>query len=212
MYVRELDGQELTFQVSGKLWMRSLIMYDAETRSEWSHLLGRAMAGQLKGKKLKPLITDMVTWSVWKKQHPDTTVLNMSRTDRNYTKDFYLKPSRFLFGFHVSDKHFALPMPLMMDHPVFAFEAADTQLVATFEKEGAVTHLFESNLEGQTLTFEHLDNSIMKDRETESRWEMLSGKCIDGKLKGKMLQQRVGIMSFRKAWENFHPDSIDIQP
>ncbi len=212
MYVREIDDQTLTFQVSGKLWMRSLVMFDAETKSEWSHLLGRAMAGKLKGRKLKPLITDMVTWSVWKKQHPDTTVLNMSRTDRNYTREFYLKPSRFLFGFHIGDKHFALPMPVMMEHPVFAFEAANTELVATFDKVGAVTHVFESKLEGQSLSFERVSDAIMKDQETNSRWELLSGRCIEGTLKGKMLKQRIGIMSFRKAWQNFHPDSTDIRP
>ena len=48
MYVRQVNDLTLTFRVSGKLWNRSLIMSDVETRTEWSHLLGRAMAGKLK--------------------------------------------------------------------------------------------------------------------------------------------------------------------
>ena len=40
MYAREAKGQTLTFQVSGMLWKRSLVMRDIETGSLWSHLLG----------------------------------------------------------------------------------------------------------------------------------------------------------------------------
>ena len=29
------------------LWNRSLVMYDVETRSHWSHILGEAMQGEL---------------------------------------------------------------------------------------------------------------------------------------------------------------------
>ena len=75
--------------------MRSLVMSDVETRTEWSHLLGRGMAGKLKGKVLKPLITDMLTWAAWKEEFPATTVLNMSNKRDNYTRDFYADPSKW---------------------------------------------------------------------------------------------------------------------
>ena len=68
------------------LWNRSLIMQDLETKSLWSHLLGQAMSGQIKGAQLQQLPGDMVTWEAWRREHPDTTVLNMSRTHRAYTK------------------------------------------------------------------------------------------------------------------------------
>ena len=130
MYVRELDERTLTFQVSGKLWMRSLVMMDVETKTEWAHLLGEGMTGQLKGKTLKPLITDMVTWDAWKAQHPDTTVLNMSRTSRNYVREFYRDPARFVFGFEFDGRTWALPMQDMKEHPVHQFEIAGTALLA----------------------------------------------------------------------------------
>ena len=96
MYVREVDGQELTLRVSGKLWMRSLVMSDVETKTEWSHLLGRGMKGQLKGKQLKAIVADMVTWSAWREEFPDTTVLDMRNTSRNYTRDFYRNGKEFV--------------------------------------------------------------------------------------------------------------------
>ena len=56
VYASEVGGKKLTFQVSGKLWNRSLVMRDLETGSLWSHILGECMEGELMGKKLE-LIT-----------------------------------------------------------------------------------------------------------------------------------------------------------
>ena len=190
--------------------MRSLVMSDVETKTEWSHLLGKAMAGKLKGRKLQPIITDMVTWSVWKKQHPDTTVLNMSRTTREYSSLFYRNPDRFVFGFEVDGQAYALPMTDMKANPVHQFSLRKTPLLATFDGKGAVTHLFERQVDGRVLNFEQLNDLMMTDQQTASHWNRLDGNCIKGELRGKMLKQRVGIMSFRKAWQNFHPDSQDV--
>ncbi|MCP4507451.1 MAG: DUF3179 domain-containing protein, partial [Fuerstiella sp.] len=55
-----------------------------------------------------------------------------------------------------------------------------------------------------------VDDQIMTDRQTASRWQKLNGNCIEGELQGQVLKQRVGIMSFRKAWQNFHPDSQNV--
>ena len=64
----------------------------------WSHLLGRCVEGELKDTRLVTLPGDMVTWEAWRDEHPETTVLNMSRTNQNYTRDFYEKPELFLIG------------------------------------------------------------------------------------------------------------------
>ncbi|MCP4885719.1 MAG: DUF3179 domain-containing protein [Planctomycetaceae bacterium] len=79
MYVRELEQQTLTLRVSVKLWMRSLVTSDLETGTAWSHLLGRGMSGQLEGKVLKPLFSDMLTWSAWRERFPSSKVLELPR-------------------------------------------------------------------------------------------------------------------------------------
>jgi hypothetical protein len=190
--------------------MRSLVMSDVETRTEWSHLLGRGMAGKLKGKVLKPLITDMVTWGAWKEEFPATTVLNMSNQKRHYTRDFYADPSKFVFGFEVNGKALALPMAELSRRPVYAFRVGDTSLLATFDKKGVATRLFETTIDDQHLDFVQVDDRMMKDTQTQSRWKISSGEATDGAMAGKRLKQRVGIMSFRRAWQNFHPDSSDV--
>lgn len=211
MYVRQIDEQTLTLQVSGKLWMRSLVMSDAETGTEWAHLLGRGMAGQLQGRKLKPLITDMVTWQAWKQQHPETTVLNMAPVTPRFTRRYYRSPQKFVFGFEVDGRAMALPMTQMLKHPVHHFEIEGRPLLATFDKQGAGTHLFEARLKDRALSFRSVDELTMRDEQTDSRWSVRDGTCIEGPLKGEALVQRVGIMSFRQAWQNFHPESVDVK-
>ena len=55
MYARSTPERIVTLAVSGKLWNHSLVMVDQETGSLWSHLLGRAMSGPMKGTNLKTL-------------------------------------------------------------------------------------------------------------------------------------------------------------
>lgn len=191
--------------------MRSLVMSDVETKTEWSHLLGRGMKGELKGKVLQPVVTDMVTWAAWREDFPETTVLDMSNTSRNYTSEFYRDPDRFVFGFQVDGKNWALPLTQMMQKPVHSFRVGDLSLLAAFDNEGVATRLFEAKAGDQELDFVQLDDETMQDRQTESRWSISRGKASAGPLSGTELKQRVGIMSFRKAWQNFHPKSVDIQ-
>ncbi len=191
--------------------MRSLVMSDVETDTEWAHLLGRAMAGKLKGKVLKPLITDMVTWKVWREQFPKTTVLKMPATSRQFTRDFYRDRSQFVFGFAMGSESFALPMEKMFDHPLHAFKLGDVSLVATFDRDGTATHLFDAKLDDQVLDFVLAETGTMKDRQTGSLWKTTTGEAVNGPMKGKLLRQRIGIMSFRKAWQNFHPESSDVE-
>lgn len=75
VYDRRVDGRTLTFGVSGKLYRNSLIMYDRETDSLWSHLLGAAVVGRMKGSRLETIASTFTQWADWRRTHPDTLVL-----------------------------------------------------------------------------------------------------------------------------------------
>lgn len=77
MYAREINGQTLTFGVSGLLWRENLVMYDDETNSWWAQASGKAIDGKLKGVTLKMYPgASMMTWKEWRAQHPNTVVLS----------------------------------------------------------------------------------------------------------------------------------------
>jgi len=191
--------------------MRSLVMRDLETGSEWAHLLGKAMAGKLKGRELKPLITDMVTWQRWQDAHPKTTVLDMRRKTFDYLSDFYRDRANFVLGFMNDGQAWALPMNTISKRTVGQFQLDGEPFVATFDAAGVAIFLFSSRLGEETLKFERIDTRFMRDLSTGSRWSIATGRAVVGPHKGKRLEQQIGIMSYRKAWSNFHPESKDVK-
>ena len=89
MYSRVVDGETLTFGVSGKLWKNALVMYDRQTKSLWSHLTGECLEGAYKGKKLRMLsAVPIVKWGVWRTAHPQTKVLTLGGRE-DHRRDNY---------------------------------------------------------------------------------------------------------------------------
>jgi len=206
VYATNVDEQKLTFCVSGQLWNRSLVMLDLETKSLWSHLLGRGMQGQHKGTLLKVLPSDITTWSVWKNEHPGTTVLNLRRSSRQFVKDFYKEPRQFVVGFVGNFAMHHVAMDQLLKRPIANIDANGLPLLVVFDPEGTATRVFRRKLGGRLLTFSADLKAILKDDQTGSVWNR-SGVAIEGTLKGKSLEQQISIPSFRRAWQNFHPES-----
>jgi hypothetical protein len=96
VFDRRVDNQMLTFQVSGMLWNRTLVMYDSETKSLWSLLLEKGVRGPMTGRKLTTLPSELTTWKKWKSLHPETTVLNMSHMQDRFVREFYDEPHPFV--------------------------------------------------------------------------------------------------------------------
>ncbi len=80
VFSRRVNGKDLTFGVSGKLYQNNLIMYDHQTESLWSQLLGQAVAGSSRGERLSLLTAVQTTWEDWRTEHPDTQVLSKPKT------------------------------------------------------------------------------------------------------------------------------------
>ena len=76
-YDRELgDGTVLDFGTSGSLYQSSLVMYDRQTESLWTHFDGRAVVGHLTGERLALLPMVTVAWQDFLKENPEALVLS----------------------------------------------------------------------------------------------------------------------------------------
>ena len=64
-------GEPLTFGTTGSLVNSNLIMYDRETGSEWSQILGRSIAGRMRGEPLQEIPLVWTTWRHWKERGTD---------------------------------------------------------------------------------------------------------------------------------------------
>jgi len=192
------------------LWNRSLVMIDQETRSLWSHILGEAMQGELKGIQLEMLPAEMVTWEAWRRQHPQTTVLNLRRTDKAYTADFYRNPAQFVFGWTSGAQSYSVSFDVLLEHPVLNLEIDGRPVVVTFDAESTAAHLFSRRIEDREFYFVSAEENLMRDEQTVSTWNQNTGLALEGPLNGKSLEHQPGIVSYTAAWQVFHPDSKTI--
>jgi len=85
-----IDGRVLSFGVSGLLYNSDVLLYDRQTQSLWSQLLGQAISGPMKGQFLKMLPLTHTTWSDWRARHSATVVLSPDTAQpRSYARDPY---------------------------------------------------------------------------------------------------------------------------
>lgn len=99
VFGRSIDGQTLTFGVSGLLRKSNLIMWDHETESWWQQSEAQAIVGEMAGTRLEVMATQVVSYRDFKKAFPDGRVLRGPRGDFYYNPyDGYDTSSRpFLF-------------------------------------------------------------------------------------------------------------------
>lgn len=183
-------------------------MKDLETGTLWSHILGEAMDGELKGVKLEMLPSAMTSWEDWRSEHPQTTVLSLSRTADRFVPEFQKNPGKFVLGVGGIGEKVAFAFEDLAKQKVINDALGSSLLVATFDPETTEAHCFERVLDGRALVFESGEDARrMRDRLTRSVWHCESGVCLSGVLKGRQLREIPSMVSFRRAWFGFHPES-----
>jgi hypothetical protein len=227
VYGREVEDKEFTFGVSGKLIRNVLVMYDRETNSYWSQLLGEAVDGEMVGAKLTFLPSWFMTWEEWKKLHPDTVAMdkNGRRGSRDTYDSYYASDSagvigrsnsddrlgtkEFVIGVELEDASVAYPFSVLSREPLINDSVAGKDLLVAFDRQGGAGVVFARTVDGRSLTFsQNEDQATITDIETGSTWDKMIGKAVSGQLKGTELERVKSVASFWFGWVDFHPDTI----
>lgn len=228
MYAREVDGRELSFGVSGKLIRNVLVMYDRETESLWSQLIGEAVEGPLVGTKLEFLPSWMMTWEQWVAEHPETLALEKGYYGSRdpYENGYYdsastgvigetftderLYAKEFVLGVELAEQAVAYPFSVLNEAPVLNDVVGETAVLVFFEADSASGAVFGRTLaDGRVLTFMGSDEAfVVVDEQTGSRWDMISGTVVAGELAGTALERVKSTAVFWFGWKDFHPDTI----
>ena len=129
-------GDRAVFGVSGLLYNSDVLLYDHQTESLWSQILGKAVTGPAAGEVLEQVAAVHGSWSSWRARHPDTLVLSRDtgyrginyasspyagyeRTSRLYfpvsARDKRLKPKAWVLGVSVAGNHKAYPLALLAE-------------------------------------------------------------------------------------------------
>ncbi len=225
VFERIIDGKEVEFGTSGKLYNSNLVMYDRLTDSYWSQALGMAIKGELSGYELNLIPFDVITWGDWKTLHPNTLVLT---TDtgyiRSYATDPYgsyyteprilfpvehsddrMSPKEIILGFNQDGTYKSYKQNDIESNVVINDIIGDTPVMLTslFSQN---SRAFERILDDQILNFEYVDGKIL-DSQTNSEWNY-DGLAISGKYEGSQLDRMPINPGFWFAWVAFHPDTL----
>jgi len=207
VYARPLhEGKPLTFAVSGMLWKSSLIMFDRETRSLWSHITGKAVAGPLKGMRLTPVPAVHTTWGLWRANYPDTVVLEKARWSRRSPHPF--EPDHVL-GLVLEGEVVGFPFPELKQAPLAHPAVAGEPLLVVYIEPAATAVAFRREVSGRVLSFHRLARKgevwQMEDRETGSAWNALTGEALAGPLAGAGLAPVPATQAYLSNWRELYP-------
>ncbi len=226
MYDREIDGKEYTFGVSGKLIRNVLVMYDRQTESYWSQLLGEAVAGELVGTKLEFVPSWMMTWGEWQARHPNSIALDKQgrRGSRDSYNSYYrsnsagvigetipdsrLPTKQFVAGVELDNAVIAYPYSFLSETPLVNDQVGEEAILVTFDPDTAVSLVFSRVVGEQTLTFSVGKNDTLIDNETNSTWDTFTGEATAGKLTGEKLTRVKSTPSFWFGWKDIHPNTL----
>jgi hypothetical protein len=225
VFERVIDGNEVEFGTSGKLYNSNLLMYDRLTESYWSQALGMAVKGELSGHQLNLIPFDVITWGDWKTLHPDTKVLSTDTGHiRSYATDPYgsyyteprimfpveynddrLSPKEIILGFHENEIYKAYKQNDIESKILINDFIDDTpvMLVSLFSEN---SRAFERHIDGEIFDFVYKDGKIF-DSQTNSEWNY-DGLSISGENKGKQLIRMETEPGFWFAWVAFHPETL----
>jgi len=210
VYASKVNGRRLTFVVSGMLWGRSLVMMDKETGSLWSHILGKAMSGPLKGTRLEVIPSQIMAWGAWKKNHPDTTVVMLRPSARSgsFSSRMYARHGRekFCVGLVQQGQAYHWRFDQLRRQPVVNDTAGGEPILVVFDDASGSADIYSRQIGDQTLRFDR-DAGRLIDTKTRSVWDGSRGVATGGPLAGRRLKRLPAIISFTSAWTRFHPKS-----
>lgn len=185
-YERMLEGTEVEFGVSGKLYNSNLVMYDRLTNSYWSQIDGLAIVGEWTGTKLIPVSIDTVVWRDWKKAHPDSEILSQ---DTGFNRPYGNDP----YGSYYEDSFIWFPVEGRNDviHPktvIFGVEL-NGEYKAFPEDDLKELKVIEDTVGGSRIRIEREDSGIVTVTDLETGEEIVKER------------------DFWFAWYAFHPDT-----
>lgn len=205
-----------------------MVMMDTKTKSLWSHVLGTALKGPMKGRKLQTLPSVQTTWAAWRDAHPETKVLvkETEVTESHYQK-YYDNPEKMgifraqkiytrmpgkdlVWGTARGPHAAAILENAVGKNRIAEFSLGESPAIALRGSDGGV-RVFVAEIDGRKLKFSIADNGELRDEGTGSIWDTISGAAIQGKVKGTRMEELPMSRVYWFAWSSFYPNTIVVE-
>jgi hypothetical protein len=222
-----IDGRVLHFHLAG-INNQNFIMRDEETGSWWQQVTGEAIFGPLKGKRLKPVFLDELTFDDWKREQPQGRVLRpdeqiaaggkyapadweerMLRVPvATQTSAAGLNQRELVIGISADGATCAYPVTALHKQNPIIDTLGGTKLIVIMGEDGQSVRAFERKVEGQAREFFLKPNSsplrMIDDQGTE--WDF-TGTALNGMLAGKQLTRIPVLKDYWFDWKTYNPNT-----
>lgn len=184
-------------------------MRDLETGSLWSHILGEAMRGPLKGHKLEILPGIVMTWGEWRTIYPHTTAWIMERKPMEFAIHTLKSGKKYVYGVRTGTFAKAWDFDYLRQNPVIEESIDNNPIWVVHEKNSGFTRIYSRYLGNRELKGVEQDADRLTVLSSDgTRWDLKSGTALEGPLKREALTIKPGIISFASSWRYFFPESL----
>ena len=226
MWETTVDGRVLHFHLSG-INNQNFIMRDEETGSWWQQVSGEAIFGPLKGRRLKPVPQDEISFALWKREQPHGRVL---RPDPRAEAAHHYAPADWEAGIRklpvatrISDKRLDLReliVGLTVNGRAKAYRMSDVQKAPILDTVGGIPIIIVAAEDGQSVrAFSRIvvDGPVEFFAKPDSKpvtlvdasgteWDF-SGHAVRGPLTGMQLHRIEVLRDYWFDWRAYHPDT-----
>src|SRR5260221_5219477 len=190
-------------------------MRDDETGSYWQQISGQAVSGPLRGKQLELVHCDELTFTIWKRENPNGTVLlPVNRFKDKYaakdwdvkmaqarsvvdTKHTGLEPRRLIFGVEHKGAARAYPVERVQQEKLIQDQIGGDPVIVVRGPDGRSIRLFEASSD---FYRKPEGDAMLMDSATGSHWNF-QGCAIDGPSKRRCLKPVDGLRDYWFDWQ-----------
>jgi len=161
----------LHFRLAG-INNQNFIMRDDETGSWWQQVTGKAIHGPLKGRQLKPVFHDELSFAIWKRERPEGRVLRpderIAAFGNRYEEDWELQvarmrvvqgtdvdkrlpPRTLVVGISVDGKSTAYPLTALQKQSPIIDVIGSVPIVVVLGEDNRSVRAFERTVDGRKL-------------------------------------------------------------
>ncbi len=217
VYGRSVDRQTLELGAVG-LEKGVFILYDRQTGTHWSQVSGRATSGKREGRTLRKEASTVTTWGRWRGLHPHTSVYADPQlpSRRRFTEESWARITQSGSGPAANEDLVAgiegrrgarAYLLRALAGPRVVNDTLDGEPVAVFLGEDGVTVCaLRRTAAGRALTFA-VEDDTLRDAETGSRWDPMTGRAVSGPLAGWTLEGLVVTTALWYAWRSQRPET-----
>jgi hypothetical protein len=227
-----VDGRQLHFHLAG-INNQNFIMKDEETGSWWQQVTGEAFLGPMKGKHLKPVFHDELTFATWKREEPSGRVLKpdekivakgeyaAANWEEQMTRmrvatllnDQSLDKRALVIGVKVGDAARAYPFTALQKQNPIVDTVGDEPIIVVLGDDGRSVRVFSRKIdnaaENKNVEFFLKPGTSplhLVDSLSGSEWDF-TGNAVSGTYAGKQLRKLPVLEDYWFDWKTYNPQT-----